>query len=324
MGKHRSLFLLSLASLFACGACNARQKYEMEPPPEFLFEPKRAAVEAACSERNPGMKPPIGLRPGNQAPYARIRKEEIALTRNDVPALTVTSDPYNSVDVAGISGADWKLSFCATGEGDSESEAEENLSKIALERLGNSIVLKNPLQTRTMKRRGYLSVEAPQDVPLVIHASYSAVSIIDMKGPVKVAASHARAKLLNTSGEVSAMAQVVDFAASHGDVDLNADFEINLKMTATRFTGHLMASAQHSVRLLVPPGFKSSFRAAVNRADDFVCQADFCEKIKHEKQNNLHVFRYAGEDRESNGTVLELRSEEGAVVIYGMDRLAKK
>jgi hypothetical protein len=84
-----------------------------------------------------------------------------------------------------------------------------------------------------------------------------------------------------------------------------------------------VASAQHSVRLLVPPGFKSSFRAAVNSADDFICQADFCDKIKHEKGRNLHVFKYAGEDGASNDMVLELRSEDGAVAIYGTD-FAKK
>lgn len=329
MRKYRGLFLLSLIPLFTYEACDARRKYETEPPAEFLFEPKIEGIASRCSDRKPGM-PQIGspvfeLRPGDETPYAFTRKEEITLTQTDVPALTVTSDPNNSVNVAGISGADWKLSFCAIGGGNSETEAKENLSKVFLERLGNFVMLKNPLQIQTMKRKGSFLLEAPSDAPLVIHASYSAVSILDMKGPVRVAAPHARAKLLNTSGQVSAMAYDVDFAGSRGDVDLNAEAEINMKVTATRFAGHLTASAQRSVRLLVPQNFKSSLRAAVNRSDDFICKADFCDKIKHEKQNNLHIFKYTGEDGdgESIRTILELRSEEGAVVIYGTNRVNK-
>ena len=270
MRKHQSLLLPSLMPLFR----NRARKYEIEPPPEFLFEPKIAAIASRCSDRKPGM-PQIGspvfeLRSGTEAPYTFTRKEELTLTQADVPTMTVTTDPYNTVNVVGISGAGWKLNFCAIGEGDSESEAKENLSKVLLERLGNYVMLQNPMQIRSWEREGFLLLEAPSDAPLVIHASYSAVSILDMKGPVRVAAPHARAKLLNTSGPVSAMAFDVDFAGCRGDVDLNANAEINLKLTATHFAGHLMASAQHSVRLLVPQSFKSSLRAVVNRSDDFI------------------------------------------------------
>lgn len=323
MRKHRSLFLPSLVPLFRNGA----RKYQTEPPPEFLFEPRIEAISSRCSDRKPGMPQnettAFQLRSGTEAPYAFTRKEEFTLTQADVPTLTVTTDPYNSVNVAGISGIGWKLSFCATGQGDSESEAKENLSKVLLERLGNYVRLKNPMQVRTMKREGFLLLEAPADAPLIVHASYSAVIILDMKGPVRVAAPHARATLLNTSGQVSAVAYVVDFSGSFGDVDLNADAEINLKLTATHFAGHLRAWAQQSVRLLVPQDFKSSLRVVVNRSEDFICRADFSDKINHEKQGNLHMFNYAGEGDGSNCKVLELRSEQGTVAIYGTDRVKK-
>ena len=226
------------------------------------------------------------------------------------------------VNVNGISGAYWKLSLCATGESVSESEAREELKEVLLERVGSAVLLRNPIGT--LKRKGSLLVEAPPDAPPVIHASNSAVNVLGVSGPVRVAASHARAKILNTSGQVSAMAVVVDFAGSRGEVDLSADAEINLKMTGARFSGRLMAWAQHSVRMLVPPCFTSSFRAIVNRPEDFVCQADFCGKVKLETQKYRHVFRYEGEDEASKDPVIRLRSEEATVVIYGTDRVGKR
>jgi len=329
MQKRWNLFLLSLISLSPCGACAARRENELGPPPEFLFEPRMEAIASNCSDRKPGMKPAIGnrsfaLKPGNEAPYAVTKKEEVTLTQKEVAALTVMSDPSSEVNVKGISGADWKLSFCATGEGDSESEAREALKRVLLERVGSTVLLRIPSQIGAPMCKGSLLVEAPKSAPLVIHASYGAVSVLDMSGPLRVAATHARAKILDVGGQVSVMAAVVDFAGSRGEADLSADAEINLKVTATRFNGRLMGRAQGPVRMLIPPGFTSSFEAVVSSPRDFVCRADFCAKVKHKRQNNLHIFRYAGEGSASQGPVLKLRSETAAVVIYGTDRLAKR
>ena len=57
-----------------------------------------------------------------------------------------------------------------------------------------------------------LLVEASHDAGIVIHGSYAAVEVRDLMGPVRIAATHARATVLNTSGQVDATAGVVDFA----------------------------------------------------------------------------------------------------------------
>lgn len=322
------LFLLSLSTLFACGGTDARRKYELEPAPDFLFE--RHSATSDCEERRPGslLDGKSGTRAvlvaGNRAPYALTRKEELVLTRKDIPALTITSDPSSNVAVRRTGGPDWKVSFCAAGEGNSETEAKDALQTVTLERVGSALSLKNPLQLGIPKSKASLAVDAPSDAPIVVHASYSAVEIWDVSGPVRVSATHARATILNTTGLVSAMAPVIDFAGARGDIDLSAEWEINLKITATRFEGRLMAWAQRPVRMLVPPGFTSSFEATVTRPQDFVCQADFCSQVKHETQNGLHVFKYAGDGGASKEPVLRLRSEGSTVVIYGSDRLLKR
>jgi hypothetical protein len=148
----------------------------------------------------------------------------------------------------------------------------------------------------------------------VIHASFTAVEIRDMAGPVRVTATHARAKILDTTGQVDASAFVIDFAGSRGRVNLSAEAEINLKMTAPRFDGTLMAWAQRPLRMRVPPGFITPFQALVNRPEDFVCRADFCSKVKKEKKNGLYVFTYIG-DGGAAPELVHLRSEQATIVI---------
>ena len=59
-----------------------------------------------------------------------------------------------------------------------------------------------------------------------------------------------------------AAAFVVDYAGSEGTVVLSAEAEINLKITALKFSGTLMAWAQLPVRVLVPAaaGFRLPHR----------------------------------------------------------------
>ena len=83
----------------------SRRDYERQPAPEYLFE--RRPYELQCADRTPGRHEVDGretrnvIVAGNQAPYLRTRLDELQLSRADVPALTVTVDPSNTVSVTG-------------------------------------------------------------------------------------------------------------------------------------------------------------------------------------------------------------------------------
>ena len=160
---------------------------------------------------------------------------------------------------------------------------------------------------------GRLLVEAPADAPLVIHASFAAVEVRDMTGPVRVTATHGRAKMLDTTGKVDATGFVVDFAGSMGTVTLSAEADVNLKLNTARFNGSMVAWAQRSVRVLVPHGSQTPFQASVNRPEDFVCRTDFCPKVKREEKGGLYVFTYAGDGSAPQSRCITVRT--AAVVI---------
>ena len=315
------VFLVSVSSFFMSSASDGRRKYELQPAPEFLFE--RRPFRSECADRTPGQSGmnERGVRfrvAGNQAPYLLTRSEELTLSARDVPALAITADPSNSIAIGGSSRSDWSVRFCAQAQGNSEAEARGRLQQVSMIRLGGAVSISGPSLGEGHQTRGSFVLDAPADAPIVIHASYAAAEIRDMAGPVRVTATHARAKILDTTGQVDAAAFVVDFAGSRGRVTLSAEAEINLKMTALRFEGTLLARAQRPLRMLVPPGFMTPFQALVNRSQDFVCRADFCSKVKQERKNGLYVFTYAGDGSAAPERV-HLRSEQATVVIDTTD-----
>jgi hypothetical protein len=164
-------------------------------------------------------------------------------------------------------------------------------------------------------RRGDLVVEGPPDAGVVIHGSYTAVEVRDTAGPVRIAATHARATILDTAGQLDATAGLVDFAGSCGRVTLSAEAEINLKMTARRFEGTLSAWAQRSVRMLVPRGFTTPIEVVVSRSEDFVCRAEFSSDVKQRRQGELYIFTHGAVNSGWPRAALHLCSEEATVVI---------
>ena len=312
------IFLVSLSALFTSYASDAKRKYDVEAAPEFLF--KRRPIEFECADwiaRRPTTVPSGNktfLVAGNQPRYLLTRSEQFTLTRFDVPSLTITADPSNSVGVVGSNRVDWLVRFCGEGGGQMEAEARERLQQISVSHLGATISVNSPPFGESGHRRGSLVVDAPADASVVIHASYSAVQVRDMAGPIKITATHARATILETSGRVDATAFVVDFSGLRGIVNLTAEAEINLKMMASRFDGTLLAWAHGPVRVLVPPGFGTPFQALVKRPQDFVCRADFCSKMTQEKKGGLYVFTYTG-DGNTSPERFHLRSEHSTVIL---------
>jgi hypothetical protein len=163
-----------------------------------------------------------------------------------------------------------------------------------------------------LHRRANLVVEGPFDAGLVVHGSYTAVEVSDITGPVRIAATHGRATVLDTTGQLDATAGCVGFAGAHGRVTLSAEAEINLKMTAPQFTGTLLAWAQRLVRMLVPLGFMTPFEVIVSQREHFVCRAAL-SPVKQKRQGELYVFTHGLAD--GDRPALRLRSEAATVVI---------
>ena len=307
------VFMFSLGTLFSANASDSQSKYEQQAAPNFLFQ--RRPLGPECADRTPGQRtePAVRVEPSRQAQYKRTRPETLALSRADVPSLTVTADPSSIVEVTGSSRVDWSLRFCAQGEGSSEGEARAHLQELSMSRIGSAVSLNGPDFRQQAGRMG-LSVDAPADAPVVVHVSFGAVDVRDMAGPVRVTAMHGRARILDTVGKVDATGFVVDFAGSKGTVVLSAEAEINLRLSTVRFDGTLTAWAQRPVRVLVPEAFQTPFQAVVNRPQDFICRTDFCSKVKQEKKDGLYVFTYVG-DGSTPPEKMHLRSEQATVVI---------
>ena len=301
--------------LFARTSSDARRQLNLQAAPEFLFQPRPSA--ATLGDRTPGQPPPPGPRLvfSGQAPYRRTRREGLLLAQTEVPALTITASPSQDVEIAGQDRGDWSLLFCPYGEGASQDESLERLQQVSLVRSGATVSLNGPALGHARGAGSNLIVQAPAEAPVTVHASFTSVAVRNMTGSVRVASIHARATVLNTTGKVDVAAFVVDFAGSEGTVILSAEAEINVKLTAPKFTGTLTAWAQLPVRALVPLGFQTPFQVRVNRPQDFICRTEFASDMKLERKGGLCVYTYPG-DGSTPPDAVHLRSERASVIIH--------
>lgn len=300
---------LVVAKVFAA---NYMRSYERQAAPEFLFEQR--PFQFQCEDRPQPLPPGVHswVSTSNTAPYARTRAEALSIPLAETPALTIASEPVSTIRIAGENQDNWKLQFCAMGEGDSEQEARERLEQVSMSRTGSLVSLSSS-QAGKIGGHGNLLAEVPRDAPLTVH-TVGAIELRNMNGPVRVSAVGGRATILNTTGTVDADGEIVDFAGARGRVMLNSYSEIDIKLTGPRFLGSMSAYAQREVRVLVPHGFESPIEVMVNRKQDFVCRADFCSGMKPERDAGMYRFKYPG-SREAAPDHIFFRSDHSTVVI---------
>lgn len=286
--------------------------YELQPAPGFLFERRTINSRGLADAEGPRAV----VIAGDQPPHCATRRDERIVRRGEASIVTITADPGNSVAVLGGNAPDWAVFFSTVAFGHTEAEAEQKLRLRSLEMTGTTIAVSGPgLDEGQYHTAGELIVEAPSDSGTVIHGSFASAEVRDLNGPVRIAATHARATVLGTSGRVDVVAGCVDFAGATGQVTLTAEMEINLKMTARQFDGTLLAWAQRSVRLLAPQECTTPLEIIVASRDKFVCRADFASRIKHRRQGELHVFTYGVSNEGIAPAAVHLRSEQSTVVI---------
>ena len=210
--------------------------------------------------------------------------------------------------------SDWRINYCVRSEGNTENEARQRLGNASIIRSGDLISVEGPNVSERPVTMGFLTVNAPKDSPVLVHASFSSIYVRDMLAPVHVTAVHARVTIVNTTGQVDAAGFIVDFAGAKGRVDLSSETDMNVKLTADKFDGSLMAWAQQRLGVLLPKGFRTPFQIMVDRSQDLICRADICSQLKQENRYGLRVFTYTG-DGSSAPENLHLRSERAIVVL---------
>lgn len=288
--------------------------YELRPAQDFLFE-RRSLNHGRTGGSGPHESGSIVVS-GNRPPCRVTHREEHIIRKGEASVLTITSDPGNSIVVVGGRSRDWSVFFRTEGFGQSEVEAAAKARLRSLAITGRTVALTAPeLFDRGHDATAELVVEAPADSGVVMHGMCAPAEVRDMSGPVRIAAVHARATILDTTGRVDVTAGCVDFAGACGQVSLTAELEINLKMRGSSFDGRLAAWAQRSVRLLIPRDFWTPVQVTVSSRDRFVCRAGICSKMEHTRQGELHLFAGGMDNADPDRFCLRLRSESSTVVI---------
>ncbi len=244
--------------------------------------------------------------------YTRMTHLRFSSTR--VPALSIAADPGTIVTIAATAGPDWLLRFRAEALGRS---ATQQLRQLSIRRVGGTVFVGSSYPAN-QHISAFLHVQAPREAPLSIHVSFGSVEVRDFAGPLRAAALHGRLTLLNTLGQVDAIGRTIDFAGSRGRVVLSAEADINLKLTAERFDGSLVAWSQGPVRVRVPERLTTAVRAVVGRRDQFVCRARLSSPLNGRSTSG--TFTYDNVEPTLSDAPINLRSEHSTIVIDPGDK----
>ena len=302
----KSISLATSALLIALSACS---KDKVNPHGGQLVATNfyERPFHFDCSP-NPTPQGASSFTTGSTQPdYARSRADTLDLPHNEIPALTVAVELMNIVEIAASPQDHWIAHYCAMGKGNTPEEADRNLRKISMERTGSLL----SFNSSSAGGYGHLLLEVPPGAPLTVHSD-NPVEIHDLSGPVRVS-SLGRAVVLNTTGRLDILAMAIDFAGSRGSVFLNASEEINFMITAANFQGSLAANAQHQVNAYFPAGFQTRVDVFVDRPKDFICRADFCLKVKKDREGGLYRFTYG--DAKGTTDRIAIRSMDAQVTL---------
>lgn len=281
----RSMRLAPWRLLFSLGAplggnATRSRETQLQAAPEFLFE--RRPFQSNCAA------PPAGasvayLVNGRHLSFQRKHAQNLTFPLSEVLSLTLTAGESNMIHIVGSDRDSWVLDFCRQGEGNTEPEALAQLEQVSRERIGGTVSLNNRGTHHTRLSPNTLLVAAPATTSTIAHASFAAVHVQDMAGPVRVTAIHARATILDTG-----KSRCFRFRCRLCRLKRNSEAQFRKgdqsQTSYLRFEGSLVAWAQRPVRVLVPRSFQTPFQAIVSRPQDFGCRADICSKITPEKQ----------------------------------------
>lgn len=267
----------------------------------------------------PGGARIVALAP-NPPAYSVHRLDSITLSRAELPALSMRN-VQAWIEVTGADTETYAVQLCAQVGAATEEDATALLGQFKLTQKGESFELSVPAHfPEQSSGDAYVRIQAPRDVPVTISGK-SPISVYGMNAPVKVSTTHARLTVADTTGDVEAAIKpdsgIIDFFGNRGHVRLNADWELNLVISAQQFTGDLEGTARGRIHVLLQPGFISPFEAVVNRDSDFDCRASICNQVRRADRSGKVSFTYG-----SGEPVLRLVSANGSVVINSTDRLS--
>ena len=307
--------VITIATLLGCSA-NPRRKYGLEPAARFLFERKHTPTPCEQSQ-NPQTGARLFVGGSNRPAHNVQRTDRMDFSRAELPVFAIRLGP-SLFEVSGNTADNYSVQLCAEAGAALESDAQALLEEIKLTRDDKLLSLSMPKFLQERPSTAFIQVQAPREMPITVNGDYAAMRVIGVDGPVHLSTAHARITLLDTTGDVEAIAEsgIIDFSGDRGHVRLYADWEINLNFTAQHFDGSLDAIAAQPIRVLLPSGFVTAFEVIVQRKSDFACRADICDHVAFHKRDGKSVFTFGSGD-----PALHFTSLDGPVVVDSVDRL---
>jgi hypothetical protein len=290
----------------------APRRRAFQRAPEIVFNRSRVGLAPSDSGIQAAEGPRLQVMPVPRHTERLARHFEYS--PSELAALNIDLAPTALVSITGSDSRSYLVDLVSEASCDDVQQARALLERVSLTREGGTLVLRNPPPDLPGVRcRSFLDILTPAGQGVVLTGGYSIVQFFAIRAPVTVVTSHCSLSFFDNSGAIDAISSnggSIALVGTEGRARLDADLDINLKVTATTFRGTLEAIANGTVRLLIPSAFTTGIEAQVRSNSLFVCRSGIRSQFRRSRHGGMRTFGF-GEGRPQ----LRLVSRHGSVVI---------
>ncbi len=225
-----------------------------------------------------------------------IRLTKSARLAGHLPGLTPLQVDISQamLEIIGLRGPESLLEVHSQADAPDATEARRLLDGVKIEPKGSRLRLLNAKNCNDQHCSSEFTITCPPERPVTVKGIYSAVRLADLSGGAEVETTHARITILNVGPKVKARVEdgIIDYSGHEGSAQLFAGWELNLKFTSQIYAGKVDARATGPVRVLIPRGFATCFKASVAKNATFLCRADINSQITQRERGGHLIYTF--------------------------------
>jgi hypothetical protein len=258
---------------------------------------------------------------------AMTRSEQsLTFSLGEAPALTVGKDEESEnsgfhnggIEVMGWDREQYAVTVCKAAAGPTQSEAQQLLSQIQIQRNGGNLTITGPERSGDQQWNVMLLVSAPRAAKLDLSTHNGPLAVRNMTGGGELRAHNGPIQLKDSSGDfiVETHNGPIAFSGHSGNVKLNAkNGPITVDVADEEFTGELSGEAKNGpIQLMLPAKFSSGVEVENHNAP-ISCSADLCQGPGNIWMNGHHIKIGASD------SIIHLTTEHGPVTVQNRKKL---
>jgi len=240
--------------------------------------------------------------------------ERFELSRGEASTIELNAGERGVVKVKGWKQPGYLVEVCKTAVSEDRATAEQAVRAIVVARSAGRFSYTGPA-TDNANWQAYFIIHAPDNASLDLETKNAPVSVVDVKGNIKVRATNGPLSIHGSTGNIDAQTEngPISFDGDSGEVHLHANNgPISVRLQKELWNGAVLEArtVNGPMSLSLPAVFQSGLRMEASGNAPMSCRHDVCAHAVNTRSSDHRVMQING----SNETV-RISTENGPVSV---------